>query len=194
MVMRSRELKLKEEAISEKIYFLRGEKILLDRDLALLYGVETKVLKQAVRRNRKRFPEDFLYVLNRKEHDFLRSQFVTLERGKGKHSKYLPFAFTEQGVAMLSSVLNSDRAIEVNIAIMRTFVKMRSLIYSNLELKEKLKELERITNDKFKENDKKIKLIFVFLESAFFKKAQPSIRISFPFSSTDAILYSISFF
>ena len=104
------------ENITSKIYFIRDHKVMLDRDLAELYGVKTKVLKQAVRRNIKRFPEDFMFELTFKEESFLRSQFVTLE-GKGKHSKYLSMAFTEQSVAMLSSVLKSDRAIQVNIQI-----------------------------------------------------------------------------
>ena len=104
------------ESITSHIYFIRGMKVMLDRDLAELYGVETKVLKQAVRRNIKRFPEDFMFELTLKEESSLRSQIVTLGR-KGKHSKYLSMAFTEQGVAMLSSVLKSDRAIQVNIQI-----------------------------------------------------------------------------
>ncbi len=144
MAMKSKALKLKEEAITEKIFFIRGEKVLLDMDLALLYGIETKALKRAVRRNPERFPADFMIQLNREEYKLLRSQFGTLE-GKGKYSKYLPYSFTDQGVAMLSSVLNSQRAIEINISIMRAFVNMRKLIYSNIELKEKLKELERMT-------------------------------------------------
>jgi hypothetical protein len=157
MTMLKKKQEFREESIAEKIYFIRGEKVLLDRDLAILYGIDTKVLKQAVKRNQKRFPEDFMFLLNKNEMKNLRSQFVTSSWGG---LRYSPMAFTEQGVAMLSSVLNSDRAIEVNISIMRTFVKMRSLIYSTMELKEKLKELEKITNDRFKENDKKIKLIF----------------------------------
>ncbi len=104
------------ENITSKIFMIRGFKVMLDRDLAELYGVETRVLKQAVRRNIKRFPEDFMFELTFKEESSLRSQIVTLE-GKGKHSKYLSMAFTEQGVAMLSSVLKSDRAIQVNIQI-----------------------------------------------------------------------------
>ena len=112
------------ESIVNKIIFLRGEKVLLDRDLAKLYGVETKVVKQAVRRNIKRFPSDFMFELTKEENLSLRSQNVTLKRGR--HSKYLPFAFTEQGVAMLSTVLNSERAIEVNIQIIRIFTKNTS--------------------------------------------------------------------
>ena len=113
--------------IRNLIYMIRGQKVMLDSDLARLYGVETRVLNQAVKRNIERFPEDFMFVLTRDEINSLRSQFVTLEAGRGKHSKYLPYAFTEQGVAMLSSVLKSKRAIEVNIAIMRAFVQLRQL-------------------------------------------------------------------
>jgi hypothetical protein len=101
------------ERIEKLIYLIRGQKVMLDRELAELYNVKTKVLKQAVRRNIKRFPKDFMFELTKQENQSLRSQNVTLKRGQ--HSKYLPFAFTEQGVAMLSSVLNSDRAIQVNI-------------------------------------------------------------------------------
>ena len=142
------------EKITSKIYFLRNEKVLLDRDLAGLYGVETKVLKQAVRRNIKRFPDDFMFELTKEEKQSLRSQNVTLKRGQ--HSKYLPFAFTEQGVAMLSSVLNSERAIDVNIAIMRAFVQLRRLMASHDELAIKLAELER----HLKGHDDQIQAIF----------------------------------
>jgi hypothetical protein len=122
------------------IHILRDEKVILDSDLAALYDVETKVLKQAVRRNIKRFPSDFMFELTKAEYDSLRSQFVTLKRGE--HSKYLPFAFTEQGVAMLSSVLNSDRAIEVNIAIMRTFVYVRKMLDANKDLAKRVEKIE----------------------------------------------------
>lgn len=104
--------------IATKILFLRGEKVLLDADLALLYGVETKRLKEAVKRNIDRFPEDFMFELSKEEWESLRSQFATLKGGRGQHSKYPPFAFTEQGVAMLSGIFNSPRAVETNIAIM----------------------------------------------------------------------------
>jgi len=133
--------------ISSKIYLLRGEKVLLDADLALLYEVETKVLKQAVRRNIERFPEDFMFQLTIKEFNVLRSQIVTSSWGGGR---YLPFAFTEQGVAMLSGILNSPRAIETNIAIMRTFVTLRLWMRSNKELKEKINQLEGKYDQQFK--------------------------------------------
>jgi cell division protein FtsL len=135
------------EAIASKINFIRGIKVMLDRDLAELYGVETKVLKQAVKRNLNRFPPDFMFELTKNEYDALRSQFVTLKRGQ--HSKYLPMAFTEQGVAMLSSVLNSDRAILVNIEIMRTFTKIRHMISASDELKTEIEELRKQTDDRF---------------------------------------------
>jgi len=141
------------QTIQTKIYELRGFKVMLDFDLASLYDIETKVLKQAVRRNRDRFPSDFLFELTKEEYQFLRSQIVTLETGRGKYSKYLPFAFTEQGVAMLASILNSPKAIKVNIAIVRTFVMMRYLAFSNKEIREKIKTLEQFYNKKFKDID-----------------------------------------
>ena len=125
------------EVIKSKIIEIRGCKVMLDFDLALLYNVETRVLKQAVRRNHNRFPEDFMFELTEIELNSLRSQIVTLKNnGRGQHSKYLPFAFTEQGIAMLSSILNSEKAIEVNISIIRAFVTMRqfTLTYSELKL------------------------------------------------------------
>ncbi len=130
----------KEEFIAEKIFKIRGYKVLLDADLAALYGVETKVLKRAVRRNIERFPNDFMFELTNEESNSLRSQFGTLKRGE--HSKYTPMAFTEQGVAMLSGILRSPTAIEVNIQIMRVFVKMRELITRYEELLEKVENLE----------------------------------------------------
>ncbi len=130
-----------DDVIVRAIHFLRGENVILDTDLAILYGVETRVLKQAVRRNLDRFPIDFMFQLTKEEMDSLRSHFVTLKRGQ--HRKYLPFAFTEQGVAMLSGILNSSRAIQVNIMIIRTFVQLRrfSLKYDLLE--EKVSALEK---------------------------------------------------
>lgn len=130
--------------IQQKIYNLREQKVMLDFDLAELYGVTTKVLKQAVRRNIHRFPEDFMFELSESEFRVLRSQFVTSKRGG---MRYLPFAFTEQGVAMLSSVLNSPEAIDVNIQIIQTFVLMRQYALSHRDLSEKLKELEMKQDD-----------------------------------------------
>ena len=129
------------EKIERAIYFIRGEKVMLDRDLAFLYGVGTKVLKQAVRRNIGRFPHDFMFVLNSTEFQDWRSQFVTSKADR-KGLRYAPMAFTEHGILMLSSVLNSERAIQVNIEIMRAFVKLRQMLASNAELSRRLDELE----------------------------------------------------
>ena len=138
------------ERIERAILLIRGKKVMLDADLASLYGVETRVLVQAVRRNLGRFPEDFMFQLSKEEVDFLRSQIVTLKRGRGQHSKYLPYAFTEQGVAMLSSVLRSPRAIQVNIEIMRAFVRLRQMLASHAELARKLDALEQKYDAQFK--------------------------------------------
>ena len=140
------------EIIKNKIYEIRGQRVMLDRDLAQLYGVETKVLNQAVKRNLERFPEDFMFRLTKEE--CLRSQIVTLNEDQGKHLKYMPYAFTEQGVAMLSSVLKSSTAIQINISIMRAFVTMRNYVASVsaasaelAEFKERLKLIEQSCKD-----------------------------------------------
>jgi hypothetical protein len=135
----------------ESIVWLRGHKVLLDADLADLYGVETRVLVQAVKRNLERFPEDFMFQLSREELDVLRSQFVISNAGRGGR-RYAPYAFTEQGVAMLSSVLHSPQAIAVNIEIMRAFVRLREMLASNKELAKRLEELE----GKFQAHDQAI--------------------------------------
>jgi len=138
------------QTIQNRIYEIRGQKVLLDFDLAVLYGTETKKLKQAVRRNIDRFPSDFMFELTKDEYNSLRSQFVTLENtGRGKYSKYTPFAFTEQGIAMLASVLRSPKAIEVNIQIVRAFVFLRKYALSHAELTQKLRELETKYNKQF---------------------------------------------
>ncbi len=144
------------ERIEKQILFIRGHKVLLDSTLAELYGVETKVLNQAVKRNLLRFPADFMFYLNNQDVSSLRSQFVTLETGRGRHRKYQPYVFTEQGVAMLSSVLNSERAIAVNIEIMRAFVRLRQIISSNKVFSRKVQELER----KVGKHDKAINALF----------------------------------
>lgn len=136
--------------MATKILFLRDEKVLLDADLALLYGVDTKRLKEAVRRNLARFPEDFMFELTPDEWSSLRTQIASLKSGRGKHPKFPLFAFTEQGVAMLSGILNSPRAIETNIAIMRTFVALRKLMESNQDLATKIRQLERKYDQRFK--------------------------------------------
>ncbi len=137
------------EKIEKAIYLIRGEKVMLDRDLALLYEVETKVLNRAVKRNLQRFPSDFMFQLTAEEADRLRRQIGTSNEGRGGR-RYLPYVFTEQGVAMLSSVLNSERAILVNIEIMRAFVKLRQLLASNAELSRRLDRLESKYDKQFR--------------------------------------------
>jgi hypothetical protein len=136
------------ERIREAIILLRGQKVILDRDLASLYGVPTKALKQAVKRNAGRFPEDFMFVLSPGEFSEWRSQFVTSKADR-MGLRYPPMAFTEQGVAMLSSVLNSEQAIRVNIAIMRAFVQLRQLLAAHEDLARKLAELETKYDEQF---------------------------------------------
>jgi hypothetical protein len=135
------------ERIEKCIYIIRGEKVLLSPDLARLYDVETKVLNQAVRRNLARFPEDFMFQLTAEEMAILRSQIVTSSWGG---HRYRPYAFTEQGVAMLSSVLNSERAVQVNIEIMRAFVRLREFLTTHADLKGKLDSLEKKYDQQFK--------------------------------------------
>ncbi len=140
------------QVIKSKIFEIRGFRVMLDFHLAELYKVETKNLKRAVRRNIDRFPEDFMFELTKSEYDFLRCNFGTLENsGRGQHSKYLPFAFTEQGVAQLSSVLNSPLAIQVNISIIRSFVALRHYANELSQLNEKLENFMVETNMQFSE-------------------------------------------
>jgi len=148
---------LPDASIIDKIYVIRGFKVMIDRDLAELYGVETRRLKEQVKRNIKRFPEDFMFVINPEEFRSLRSQIATSNRGG---TRYHPMAFTEQGVAMLSSVLNSDRAILVNIQIIRVFTRMRQLLEAHKEIFKKLETLEM----KDLEHDEKISLVFEYLK------------------------------
>jgi aromatic ring-opening dioxygenase LigB subunit len=138
------------EHVTQKILLIREHKVMLDEDLAALYEVEVRVLNQAVKRNIVRFPEDFMFQLTAEETARLRSQTVTLETGRGKHRKYRPHAFTEQGVAMLSSVLRSERAVQVNIEIMRAFVRLRQMLSTNAELARKLATLEKKYDAQFK--------------------------------------------
>lgn len=143
------------ELVKSKIYLIRGQKVLLDSDLALLYQVETKALIQAVKRNIERFPDDFMFQLKDQEFGLLRSHIVTSKAGRGGR-RTSPYAFTEQGIAMLSSVLRSDHAVQVNIAIMRAFVQMRELAASNRELARRLDALEK----KFAGHDRQFVAVF----------------------------------
>jgi hypothetical protein len=137
-------------AIMSNILVIRGHRVLLDSDLAALYQVETKALTRAVRRNAERFPGDFMFQLAAEESGALRSQFGALETGRGKHRKYAPYVFTEQGVAMLSSVLNSQRAVQVNIEIMRAFVRLRETVSTHKDLARQLIALESRYDRQFK--------------------------------------------
>jgi len=160
-----------QQLMESKILFLRGKKVMLDRDLAGLYGVETKMVNRAVKRNIERFPDDFMFQLTREEYTvLLRCQFGTLKRGQ--YSKYLPYAFTENGVAMLSSVLNSDRAIQVNIQIMRTFTKIREMLATHKELKQKIEEME-------KKYDYQFRVVFDAIKQLIEPPQKPRKRIGF---------------
>lgn len=162
------------EVITNKIFIIRGRKVMLSSDLAVLYQVETKALLQAVKRNLVRFPEDFMFQLTWEEADSLRSQIVTLKK-RGSHIKYLPYAFTEQGVAMLSSVLKSRRAVLVNIAIMRAFVILRETLGAHKELALKLRELEL----KVGNHDEEIKMILDAIRQLMKEEEKPKREIGF---------------
>lgn len=176
------------ERVISKIFLIRSKKVMLDRDLATLYGVATGTLNQAVKRNIKRFPEDFMFRLNKNEAEVwqseiinpdLKSQFVTSSSRsqivilkRGQNIKYAPLAFTEQGVAMLSSVLRSERAIQANIQIMRTFTNLREMLATNKELREKINKLE-------KKYDQKFKIIFQTIQLFLKEESKPKNQIGF---------------
>lgn len=161
------------ESIETLIYMIRGQKVMLDYDLAKLYKAETKYLKRQVKRNIKRFPPDFMFQLNKKETNILRCQFGTLKQGK--HLKYYPFAFTEQGIAMLSSVLNNEKAIEINIAIMRVFIRLKRFLYTHKDFSQKLEKLEK----KYNEHDSDIQSIFKAIKLILSIEEKPNKRIGF---------------
>ena len=160
------------ERIEQTILVIRSHRVMLDTDLAKLYGVATKVLNQAVKRNRTRFPMDFMFQLTAEEATSLRSHIVTLKPSRGQHRKYRPYVFTEQGVAMLSSVLHSKRAIQVNIAIMRAFVRLREMIGSNKVLARRLNELE-------KKYDTQFRVVFEAIRELMAEPDPKSRRIGF---------------
>jgi phage regulator Rha-like protein len=161
-----------DEVVMNKIYLIREHKVMLDRDLAELYGVETKQLKRAVKRNIDRFPEDFMFELDDQEFENLRSQFGTSSWGG---VRYAPMAFTEQGVAMLSSVLNSKRAIAVNIQIIRVFTKMRQLLMTHKDILLKLEKLEGKTD----KHDENFKIVFDYLKELLNPPSEPMRKIGF---------------
>lgn len=159
--------------ITEKIHLIRGQKVMLDRDLAELYGVETKALKRAVRRNMDRFPADFMFELTEEEELNLRYQFGTLRHGE--HSKYLSFAFTEHGILMLANVLRSPQAIAVSIHIIRVFTRMREIMLSHKDILQKLEQLER----KVLDHDQDIAAIFEYVKQLLQPPAGPRPQIGY---------------
>ena len=168
-------------SIQNRIYVVRGVRVIIDRDLASLYGVETKALNLAVKRNTKRFPKDFMFRLTQQEYEILRFQIETLEKndyplrlqnetlkkGRGRHTKYLPHVFTEQGVAMLSGVLHSDRAVNMNIGIMRAFVEIRHIVQGKNNLKDQLEEIKK----RLGEHDAQLNQIYDAIENLLDEKA-----------------------
>ena len=156
------------EDINSKIYTIRGVQVMLDEDLAKLYKVETKVFNQAVKRNIERFPDNFRFLLTQNEYESLRSQFVTLETARGKHRKYLPYAFTEQGVSMLSAVLKSDTAIQTSIQIINSFVKMRRFLFDNASVFQRFTQIEQ----KLLTHDENFDKLFEALENKSLKPKQ----------------------
>lgn len=169
------------QSIQNRIYVVRGVRVMLDRDLASLYETATKVLNLAVKRNRMRFPDDFMFQLTKEEYEGIRSQIETLEKSdnplrlqnetlknaRGQHSKYLPYVFTEQGVAMLSGVLNSDKAINMNIAIMRAFIEIRKVLARQNDIKEQLKQIK----ERIGEHDAQLNQIYNAMENLLDAKA-----------------------
>jgi hypothetical protein len=167
------QIQVNPENIAEKIYFIRGEKVILDFDLATLYNVDAKRLKESVRRNIKRFPLDFMFELSQDECKNLRTHFASSSWGG---QRYAPYAFTEQGVAMLSGILNSDRAINVNIAIMRAFVQMRRMLETHRDLAEKIKELESKYDEQFG-------IVFEAIRQLIHKENEPRNPVGFKIGS-----------
>ncbi|MGM9477626.1 ORF6N domain-containing protein [Pedobacter sp. GSP4] len=161
------------EVIINKIYLFRGVKVMLDSDLAELFGVETKKLKQQVRRNIERFPEHFMFELTKEENEVLRSQFVTLEQGK--YSKYLPFAFSEHGILQLSNVLKSKQAVEVSIKIIDVFVQLRTMVLSNTEIRLEVEKIKK----KVDNQDKNIEVIFRYFDELLEQQQQPRKEIGY---------------
>jgi ORF6N domain len=163
------------ERVEHRILFIRGHRVILDADLAEVYGVPTKALNQAIKRNAERFPEDFMFQLSREEADSLRSQTVTLKTVRGQHRKYLPYVFTEHGAIMAASVLNSPRAIEASVYVVRAFVKMREAMSSDRGFARRLDSLER----KYAVHDVQIKGIFDAIRALMEPPAKPRRRIGY---------------
>jgi phage regulator Rha-like protein len=176
----AKSIALPDEVIISKIYLIRGQRVMIDRDLAELYRVETKVLKQSVRRNIERFPKDFMFEMNKKEFESWRNEHATSPEDR-QGLRYVPFCFTEQGVTMLSCVLNSSIAIEVNIRVIRVFTKMRELVLTHKDILLKLEQLDR----KVVGQDDDIKLIFKYLKELLNPPSEPMRKIGFKQSKED---------
>ena len=168
----SKEITIPDEVITSKIFLIREQKVMVDRDLADLYGVETKYLKRQVKRNTDRFPKDFMFELTKEEFKNWRSQFVTSNSSDQMGLRYAPYVFTEQGVAMLSSVLNSPKAIAVNIKIIRVFTKLREMLFNNKDLLLRMEKIER----KLSNQNKNLELVFNYLDELINKKENPKLR------------------
>ncbi|MBC7643338.1 MAG: ORF6N domain-containing protein [Flavobacterium sp.] len=166
------DLIIQEEFISDKIYYIRNQKVMFDKDLALLYGIENKRLNEQVKRNISRFPENFMFQLTEIEYESSRSQIVTLNKGRGFNLKYLPFVFTEHGVLMLSSVINSEKAIQTNIQIMRLFVKIKQMLTDTAEIKIDIMQIQK----KLENHDKNIELVFSYIDELTEKKTVEKLR------------------
>ena len=179
MAKATKAMMILDELVINKIYLIRGQKVMLDSDLAELYGTETKVLKQAVKRNIDRFPDDFIFELTQKEFESLRSQIVTSKKGRGG-ARYLPLAFTEQGVSMLSGVLNSETAVRVHIQIIRVFAKMRELLLTHKDI---LLHPDSYREEKIEKkltgHDEDIQLIFQYLKQLLNPPQPPRRKIGF---------------
>jgi hypothetical protein len=176
---KGKEVLLADEVVMNKIYLIRGQKVMLDKDLSELYGVETRRLNEQVRRNILRFPEDFMFQLSEQEFKNLKSQFATSSWGGTRKT---PLAFTEQGVAMLSGVLNSTRAIKVNIQIMRIYTKMREMLLTNKDILLKIEQLEKKVlkqDDHQKKQGEEIQLIFQYLKELLNPPQEPTREVGF---------------
>jgi phage regulator Rha-like protein len=174
MAKSTKTMAVADEVIMNKIYLIRGQKVMIDRDLAELYGVETKRLKEAVRRNITRFPPDFLFEMDKEEFENWRTQNATSKEDK-QGLRYAPFCFTEQGVTMLSCVLNSERAIAVNIQIIRIFTRMREMLLTHKDILLQLEKIER----KLGQHDDDIQLIFEYLKQLLNPPQEPRPRVGF---------------
>jgi hypothetical protein len=167
--------RLAPQRIEQAIFLVSGQRVILDTDLAALYGVPVKRLNEQVRRNAARFPADFAFELTREEYDSLRSQIATLKAGRGQHAKYLPRAFTEHGALMAASVLSSAKAIEMSVLVIRAFVRLRSLLSAHRQLAGRLEEMER----RYAGHDKQIAALFGALRELMAAPAKPTKRIGF---------------